>query len=63
MSTLAPVLADSALLGGARFVDLAAFIALAIVWLVIGGVVFALYRIIRSRAHDSSQWGDSPGLQ
>ncbi|MCB9704260.1 MAG: hypothetical protein H6711_20400 [Myxococcales bacterium] len=57
-----PLLADAAILGGARLIDLAAFVAMGFVWLIVGGVVLAIYRILRSRARGTGEWGDAPGL-
>jgi len=63
ITTLTPTaVASSGLIAGARWVDLAAFAALAVVWLIIGSIVFALAKIIRSQATSPGKWGEGPGL-
>ncbi len=54
--------ATQGLVAGARWVDLAAFAALAVVWLIIGSIVLALAKIIRSQATSPAEWGEGPGL-
>ena len=63
MSALVPpALASSSLIAGARWVDVAAFAALAVVWLLIGSIVLALAKIVRSQATSPAEWGEGPGL-
>ncbi len=63
ITLLSPAAAtSSSLIAGARWVDLAAFAALAVVWLIIGSIVLALAKIIRSQASSPAEWGEGPGL-
>ncbi len=63
ITLLIPAAANtSSLVAGARWVDLAAFAALAVVWLIIGSIVVALAKIIRSQASSPGEWGEGPGL-
>ncbi|MBA3545727.1 MAG: hypothetical protein H0T76_04520 [Nannocystis sp.] len=45
-----------------RWLDLAAFIAMGVLWLAVFAMLYAIYRILRSKARGGSDWGDSPGL-
>ncbi|HRI11260.1 MAG TPA: hypothetical protein PKW35_25755 [Nannocystaceae bacterium] len=50
------------LINGARWIDLAAFVGMGIVWLIIGAVILAIALILRSRSRSASEWGSTPGL-
>ncbi len=45
-----------------RWIDFAAFIAMGVLWLLVFTMLYAIYRILRSKARGGSDWGDSPGL-
>lgn len=43
------------------WIDLAAFFVMGLLWIVVFAMLYAIYRILRSKAR-GSYWGDSPGL-
>lgn len=47
---------------GVRWIDLAAFAGMLLVWLVAAVMLYGIYRILRSKARGEGWWGDSPGL-
>ncbi len=47
---------------GVRPIDLAAFAALAFVWIFVFALLYGIYRVLRSKARGDAGWGDSPGL-
>lgn len=44
-----------------RWIDLAAFAAMALLWLGVFAMLYAIYRILRSKARGDARWGE-PGL-
>lgn len=44
------------------WIDLAAFIVMGLLWIVVFAMLYAIYRILRSKARGDTYWGDSPGL-
>jgi len=54
---------DIALTGaGVRWIDLAAFLAMGLLWIFVFAMLYGIYRILRSKARGDRDWGDSPGL-
>ena len=47
---------------GIRPIDLAAFVALGLVWILVLAMLWGIHRILRSKARGDAGWGDSPGL-
>jgi hypothetical protein len=47
---------------GVPWIDLAAFVAMGLLWIAVFAMLHAIYRIIRSKARGDTDWGDSPGL-
>lgn len=47
---------------GIHLIDLAAFLALALVWVGVLAMLYAIYRVLCSKARGDAGWGDSPGL-
>ena len=47
---------------GVRPIDLAAFLALGLVWICVLAMLHAIHKILRSKARGEAGWGDSPGL-
>lgn len=47
---------------GIRPIDLAAFLALGLVWIFVLAMLHGIYKILRSKARGEAGWGDSPGL-
>ena len=45
-----------------RPIDLAAFLALGVVWIFVLAMLVGIYKILRSKARGEAGWGDSPGL-
>ncbi len=45
-----------------RLIDLAAFAGLALVWVFVFAMLYAIYKVLRSKARGDAGWGDSPGL-
>lgn len=48
--------------GDVRWIDLAAFFAMGLLWILVFAMLYGIYRILRSKARGDSGWGDSPGL-
>lgn len=46
---------------GLRWIDLAAFAAMALLWLGVSAMLYAIYRILRSKARGGADWAE-PGL-
>jgi len=46
---------------GFRWIDLAAFAAMALLWLGVFAMLYAIYRILRSKAGGADSWRE-PGL-
>jgi len=46
---------------GIRWIDLAAFAAMALLWLGVCAMLYAIYRILRGKARGDVRWGE-PGL-
>ncbi len=46
---------------GFRWIDLAAFAAMALLWLGVCAMLYAIYRILRSKAEGAASWRE-PGL-
>jgi hypothetical protein len=46
---------------GLRWIDLAAFAAMALLWLGVCAMLYAIYRILRGKARGDARWGE-PGL-
>jgi hypothetical protein len=44
-----------------RWIDLAAFAAMALLWLGVAAMLYAIYRILRGKARGDHRW-DEPGL-
>ena len=44
-----------------RWIDLAAFAAMGLLWLGVFAMLYAIYRILRDKARGDARWGD-PGL-
>jgi len=44
------------------WIDLAAFLVMGLLWIFVFAMLYAIYRILRSKARGDSYWGDSPGL-
>jgi len=55
-------LTDQPPLPGLHAIDLAAFLALAVVWIFVLAMLYAIHRVLRSKARGDAGWGDSPGL-
>jgi hypothetical protein len=53
---------ETAAITGIRWLDLAAFAGMAIVWIFVAALLYGIYRILRSKARGDGWWGDSPGL-
>ena len=53
---------ETATITGIRWLDLAAFAGMAIVWIFVAALLYGIYRILRSKARGDGWWGDSPGL-
>jgi hypothetical protein len=53
---------ETASITGIRWLDLAAFAGMAIVWIFVAALLYGIYRILRSKARGDGWWGDSPGL-
>jgi hypothetical protein len=47
---------------GIQPIDLAAFLALALVWIFVLAMLYAIFKVLRSKARGDAGWGDSPGL-
>jgi len=47
---------------GIQPIDLAAFAALALVWVFVFAMLYAIFKVLRSKARGDAGWGDSPGL-
>ena len=47
---------------GVRWIDLAAFLAMGVLWLFIFALLIGIAFILRSKARHARGWGDSPGL-
>lgn len=47
---------------GLHLIDFAAFLALALVWIFVFAMLYAIYKVLRSKARGDAGWGDSPGL-
>jgi len=62
MTLLATIPAAQAQTPGPGLIDLAAFVALALVWVFVFAMLYAIYRVLRSKARGEPGWGDSPGL-
>lgn len=62
MTLLATIPAAQAPISGPGALDLAAFFALALVWVFVFAMLYAIYRVLRSKARGDAGWGDSPGL-
>ena len=45
-----------------RWIDLAAFIAMGALWLLVALMLYGVWRILRSKARGDAGWGDSPGM-
>ena len=45
-----------------RWLDLAAFFVMGLLWILVFAMLYGIYRILRSKARGDSYWGDSPGL-
>jgi heme/copper-type cytochrome/quinol oxidase subunit 2 len=45
-----------------RWIDLAAFFAMGVLWLLIFAMLAGIAWVLRSKARDARGWGDSPGL-
>jgi hypothetical protein len=61
MTTLA-TLPDPQAAAGIQLIDLAAFVALALVWIFVFAMLYAIFKVLRSKARGDAGWGDSPGL-
>jgi len=48
--------------GDIGWLDLAAFLAMGLLWILVFAMLYAIYRILRSKARGDTDWGDSPGL-
>lgn len=59
-ATLDPT--TTATITGVRWIDLAAFAGMALVWLAVLGLLYGILQILRSKARGDRGWGDSPGL-
>ena len=46
---------------GFRWIDLAAFAAMALLWLGVCAMLYAIYRVLRSKAQGAASWRE-PGL-
>ena len=46
---------------GFRWIDLAAFAAMALLWLGVCAMLYGIYRILRSKARGDGDWAE-PGL-
>lgn len=57
-----PALPLAAAITGPRPVDLLAFLAMGLVWMILAGVVLAIVHILRGRARDPEAWGRGPGV-
>lgn len=44
------------------WIDLAAFLVMGLLWILVFAMLYGIYRILRSKARGDSYWGDSPGL-
>lgn len=47
---------------GLHLIDLAAFLALALVWVFVLTMLYAIYKVLRSKARGDAGWGDHAGL-
>ena len=47
---------------GIQPIDLAAFIALALVWIFVLAMLYGIYKVLRSKARGDAGWGDHAGL-
>lgn len=61
MTLVSPEL-QAAAITGVRWIDLAAVAAMAVVWIGAAWMLFAIYKVLRSKARGEPGWGDSPGL-
>ncbi len=57
-SSVDPTVATS----GIQPIDLAAFIALALVWIFVLAMLYGIYKVLRSKARGDAGWGDHAGL-
>jgi hypothetical protein len=44
------------------WIDLVAFFVMGLLWIGVFAMLYAIYRILRSKARGDTYWGDSPGL-
>jgi uncharacterized membrane protein YedE/YeeE len=61
MTTMS-LLGELPMIDGVRWIDLAAFLAMGLLWVFVLGMLFGIYRIIRSKDRGDAGWGDSPGM-
>lgn len=45
-----------------RWIDLAAFAAMGILWIFVLAMLYGIYRVLRSKGRGDAGWGDSPGM-
>jgi hypothetical protein len=62
MTTLAIIADAQVATAGIHLIDLAAFAALALVWVFVFAMLYAIFKVLRSKARGDAGWGDSPGL-
>ena len=53
---------EVAMIEGVRWIDLAAFLVMGVLWLFILAMLLGIAKILRSKARGDDGWGDSPGL-
>ena len=56
------MLAEISTTAGVRWIDLAALAVMGLLWLFVLGLLFGIFKILRSKARGDSGWGDSPGM-
>lgn len=61
MTLVSPEL-QAAAITGVRWIDLAAMAGMAVVWIGAALMLFAISKVLRSKARGEPGWGDSPGL-
>jgi hypothetical protein len=62
MTSMIGATAGSGFAGEVRWLDLAAFAAMGLLWLFFLAMFFAIYKVLRSKSRGDRGWGDSPGL-
>lgn len=60
--TLTTLTLETPTITAVRWIDAAAFLAMAALWLAIVAMLVGIALILRSKARGDAGWGDSPGL-